>query len=426
MDSNRLRRVIIDEWFPIMEVSVESIRERSASSALPPLYFLHVWFARRPLVASRAAVLAGLLPPDFDKRELLKLLGIPPDKDVKAAAERLARAKASGERLRENPFTWPRAYTQTPSKEALEKLREIFRSYWGKDAPVLLDPMAGGGSIPFEALRLGLPVIAGELNPVAYVILKATLEYPLRFRERLIEAVRDFCMRVHEEAKKELEEFFPKKEGELVYAYLWARTIRCPTCGLYIPMSPNWWIVRSKTDAKNIAVKPIPPPRGEGDYCSFEIIHAPKMHGFDPDEGTDIGKEARCPRCGTIIDGETVKREAQNGRMGHQLYVVATKTLTSGRSSWKFRVPTKKELEAVKNAEKRLGEKLSYWMDKRLPPFENFPVDAADTRPIQYGMSRWMDLFNPRQLLTHLTYLEKIIQAKEELLSKAKTEEEKE
>ena len=100
--------LLISKWFPITEVSVESVRERSASSALPPLYFLHVWFARRPLATSRASVLGSLLPAGVKREDFLGLLGIPADVDLQKAQEKLVQAKASGIRLKENPYFWPR------------------------------------------------------------------------------------------------------------------------------------------------------------------------------------------------------------------------------------------------------------------------------------------------------------------------------
>ena len=81
--------LLISKWFPITEVSVESIRERAASSALPPLYFLHIWFARRPLATSRAAVLGSLLPHGVGREDFLELLGIPADVDVQKAQDKL-------------------------------------------------------------------------------------------------------------------------------------------------------------------------------------------------------------------------------------------------------------------------------------------------------------------------------------------------
>jgi putative DNA methylase len=413
------RRVLIDEWFPTGEVGVESVRERSASSALPPLYFLHVWFARRPLVASRAAVLASILPPDTTREEFLKLLGIPHDKDVVAAAEKLAWAKANKIQFTEKVMNWKRAFKHTPTQPQLDSLHERISRFWGRDRISVLDPMAGGGSIPYEALRLGLDVVAGELNPVAYIILKATLEYPVKFRERLLPAVRDFCEEVHRRAKSELEEYFPKKAGEDTYARLWARTVKCPSCGLIIPLSPNWWIVREEKPT-DIAVKLV--VNEDSDTCTFEIVSNPKAKGLDPDKGTDVGKSARCPRCRTTIDSEYVKREAQEGRMGHQLYAIEVKV--AGKRS--FITPTKEELEAVKKAEETLKNKIFTWEKMGLMPHEKFPDNFFDSRPIQYGMHYWRDLFNPRQLLTHLTYLEKFLEVKREQLSKVVGEEDRE
>jgi len=340
------------------------------------------------------------------------------------AAEILARAKAAGRRLTKNPFDWERAYKHVPTPGELEWLHGELRRVWGR-LPVVLDPMAGGGSIPYEAVRLGLPTIAGELNPVAYVILKATVEYPARFGERLVPTVREFCERVHEAAMRELEPFFPKGEGEQVYAYLWARTVRCPHCGLKIPMSPNWWIVRGGKPEKEVAIKLIVPGKEEGDECGFKIgnprtlVDKEEDEPYDPYKGTDVRKEALCPRCGSVVDSDTVKAEAQAGRMGHQLYAVCTKVRRGGRrrGEWSFRTPTDKEVEAVKRAGERLKEKLPEWEKQGLVPTENIILGLKTREPLNFGMSRWCDLFNPRQLLTHLTYLEKLLEEKQRLLN---------
>ncbi|MEM0337734.1 MAG: DUF1156 domain-containing protein [Candidatus Caldarchaeum sp.] len=412
------RRVLIDEWFPTGEVGVESVREREVGQN-PPLNRLHVWFARRPLVSSRAAVLSSILPPEASRNDFLKLLGIPPDKDVVAAAEKLAKAKASGIRLEKNPFEWERAFKYTPSKSQLQSLREKLSDFWGRENLVILDPMAGGGSIPYEALRLGLNVVAGELNPVAYIVLKATLEYPAMFREKLVRAVKEFCERVHNEAKKELEIYFPKDKDEEPYRYLWARTVRCPFCGLIIPLSPNWWLVR-EGKATDKAVKLI--VSADSDLCLFEVVANPKKHGLNPDEGTDVGKAARCPRCRATVDAEYVKREAQEGRMGHQLYAVSVKRA----GNWHFRTPIQEEIDVIKEAEQKLREKLPQWEEKGIVPNEQIPLGLKTSELTNFGMLKWCDLFNSRQLLTHLTYLEKFMDVKNELLSRAQSEDDKE
>ena len=406
--------LLISKWFPITEISVESVRERSASSALPPLYFLHVWFARRPLANSRAAVLGNLLPDDVKREDFLGLLGIPANVDLQKAQEKLAKAKSSGIHLKENPFFWPRAYEHVPSVDELNSFHALLREFWGVERPLVVDPMAGGGSIPYEAMRLGLPTFAGELNPVAFICLKGTLEYPARFGKRLIHAVESFCKQVHEAARAELEEFFPKLPGEKVYAYLWARTIKCSSCGFTIPLSPNWWIFKAKSDDESVAVRLVGPR--VADLCNFEIIKGPKSLGLNPDRGTVKGGQAECPRCHTVMNGDEVKREAQNGRMRHQLYCVCTKSRGLGRNKtkWDFRAPTKEECEAVEKAEKALNEKLPIWENLGRVPHEEYFKGFSDRCSV-YGVRRWSDLFNPRQLLSHLIYLEKFLQAKEGL-----------
>ena len=190
-------RALIEDWLPIRAVSVESQRERGASSALPPLYFLHVWWARRPLTASRAAVLGSVLPawsaewPDDllricptekDYREwFVRLLGI--RGDPVAARKRILAANEKRIKLKK-AYDGPRAFTVGPDTEQIEDLRRLLAYRWGTEVPTLLDPTAGGGSIPFESVRFGLPTKANELNPVASFILEATLTTARPFRPR--------------------------------------------------------------------------------------------------------------------------------------------------------------------------------------------------------------------------------------------------
>jgi len=413
MGEEKGRELLISRWFPITEVSVESVRERSTGHN-PPTSRIHVWFARRPHATSRAAVLGSLLPSDAKKEEVLKLLGIPVGVDVRKAEDEIMKAKAAGKRLSYNPFSWEKAFKHTPLETELSRLYSMLREFWGVERPLVVDPMAGGGSIPFEAMRLGLPVVAGDLNPVAFICLKGTLEYPAKFGKRLLPAVESFCREMHEAAKRELEEFFPKQPGEKVYAYLWARTIKCSSCGLVIPLLPNWWVVRAGRDEESVAVRLVIPEKG--DVCDFEIVSSPRRHGLNPDKGTVKGGSAECPRCHTVIDGEEVKRIAQRGQMGHQLYCVCVKNrgLGRNRAKWDFRAPTKEEYGAVEKAEKRLKEKLLEWENKGMVPNEEYFKGFSDRCSV-YGVRKWCDLFNPRQLLTHLTYLEKFQEAKKRL-----------
>jgi putative DNA methylase len=409
-----MRKVLIDEWFPIEEVSVESVRERSVGQNPAPNR-LHVWFARRPLTTSRASIVTSILS-DLNRKQILDIMGIPPHKDLRAAQRSMNEAKARVQKLEKNPFEWKRAFTHVPTTDELNWLHSELHTKWEGRLPIILDPMAGGGSIPYEAATLGLPVIAGDLNPVAFVILKATVEYPAKYKERLIPAIQEFCVKVHDLAKKELAEFFPKAPGEKVYAYLWARTVRCQACNLIIPLSPNWWIVRENKET-DIAVKLIIPKQGKEDVCSFEIVENPKKNGLDPDRGTDVRKEAQCPRCSAITSGEEVKKMAQSGKMGHQMFAVCTKRSVGVRKNkWHYRTPTGEEIESVKKAEERLRNKIRIWEEKGLVPNTKILPGEKMREPLNFGMKEWKDMFSPRQLLSHLTHLEKYEECKRLIL----------
>jgi putative DNA methylase len=248
--------VLIESWLPIEELGVESRRERGASSALPPLYFLHVWWARRPLTVSRAAVLASLLP-QWDSNwpsELLSkfpteesyqewfshLLGI--RGDPVAGYKLVLWAKSKGIRLKEHPYgAAPRAFTVNPDQEDLTTMLDLLQHNWQDVQLTVMDPMAGGGSIPFEALRYGFTTYAGELNPVASVILKATLDYPARFGMELADEILKWGKEVNRRASARLKKFFPMRSGERIRRYMWARTVACPATGKPVPLSPNWF-----------------------------------------------------------------------------------------------------------------------------------------------------------------------------------------
>jgi putative DNA methylase len=170
-------RLLIEEWLPAQAIGVECIRENS-TGLHPPPNRLHVWWARRPLVVSRAAVLASLLPAEFDRDCFERLLGFYSSSSEIVYIANLLASKSEGEWVKQGHGK--RAFTNEISGRDLSQAYRAMLQIW-KNMPTLLDPMAGGGSIPFEAARLGLGALANEYNPVACSVLEATVAYPFQF-----------------------------------------------------------------------------------------------------------------------------------------------------------------------------------------------------------------------------------------------------
>ncbi len=392
-------RLLIEEWLPIQELGIECGREGSVGLH-PPVNRLHVWWARRPLTVSRAAVLGSLLPADFPHAKFLRLMGILGDA---VAGRKLVDEVLSGKREKrvKNPYGYERAFTYTPSYDELQSFRQAVTAYWGSGTPTVLDAFAGGGSIPFEAFRLGLPTLSNELNPVASVILKATLNFPAKFGAQFASQIEKWGKVVETNVESNLNLCFPRRHEESDLCYIWVRTVACPQCGLIVPLSPNWWLDKKA----GLGYKLQLPAKGSN-TCTFKIARSGE-NGFNPDKGTVDGGKAQCPRDPNhILEGEYIKAEAQAGRMGHQLAAIGYKTKNEkGRH---FREATDQDLKGVENAERMIKEKLPEWEAKGWVPNEDIPEGEKTNEPRRSGFLYWKDLFSPRQLLVHLTTLEAI------------------
>ncbi len=401
---------LIERWLPIAALGEESIRERRSMTALPPTYYLHVWWARRPLVASRAAVLASLLPADADREKFLHVLGI--HGDPVAAKRRIDAAKRTGRNLGPNPYGYKRAFTYTPSANDLEWLGSVTSSEL--EVPRVLDPTAGGGNIPFEIGRLGFASCANDLNSVSVLILRATLEWPEEHRRQLLDEFKTLTGAFVRRAEDKYRDVFPAEPGgNRVDGYLWARTVACPYCDGLAPLSPNW---RLAPDGTGVRLKPdlASGPGSEGRTCSFEIVEAARDHS----PGTVARGAGACPYpdCGRVIDGAEIKRQAQAGDMGEQLYAVVFKKRVPGKrlksgkrgkDRWVrgYRAPRAEDDNGADIAA-RLEAKLPEWEAFDIVPSERIPDGNKTTEPQRYGMEYWRDLFSLRQLLCHGTSVE--------------------
>ena len=396
---------LIERWLPIAEIGIESTRERTPMTPFPAPNRLHVWWARRPLVASRAAILASLLPSDADRGAFLHAVGI--HGDPLAAKARIVEASRNGERLGADAYGYPRAFGHAPSEE-------VKGSLVGEQGGLtVLDPTAGGGSVPFEAVRLGLAVAANDLNTIAALIEVATVEWPAKHGEHIEAAFAELGERFVPEVKARLAGTFPDEPEDDMRpdGYLYARTVACPYCGGLVPLSPNW---RLAPGGKGVRLVPElgGGPGSEGRVCGFEIVERSEAQS----EGTVARGDGLCPYsdCERQISGDHIKAEAQAGRMDEQLYAVVFKKRVlvetkSGRKRERwirgYRAP---RVEDDNGAEirARLDEKLPEWEALDMVPRERIPEGSKTMEPRRYGMATWRDLFSPRQLLCHGTSVE--------------------
>lgn len=408
-------RVLIEEWLPVAELGIESRRERATANAIPPYYYFHVWWARRPLVACAAVILASTLPawsealpdefvgrpevasPDAFRAWFMRLCGILGDPIL---ADRTIRQRAAtGERSADNPFTYKQAYRNPVATADLALLHAILERTWGSE-PLVMDSVAGGGSIPYQAARYGYPIIASDLNPVAVAVLHACLVLAPQADARFLDELRQKSADLAERVGERLKPFFPHGADEHITNYIFSRTVTCPRTGKVVPLSPSWWLSKGSNPA---AVRLVTERDGRQlEECEFEIVTG-RAIDFDPDRGTVAGGDAISPWDGLAIDGTDIKIEAQAGRMGSQLYAVAIQT-AKGRS---FRQPTQTDLDALDAAARKVDEMLPQWLAENVVPDEAIDlVSNYDRGHRLYGVNTWREMFSRRQLLAHATFVE--------------------
>lgn len=249
--------------FPIAVVSQYAAREKSIRHGHPST--LHLWWARRPLAACRSMLLALLLPdpadpacpPEFRDQArnlLLKTRGSIPAGNE---ALRTALLKFIGDFAN---------WDLSSDRVYLEVARGLVKAAHPEETPLVVDPFAGGGSIPLEALRLGCDAFASDLNPVACLINKVLLEDIPRHGPELAEELRRVGAEVKKAAEQELAEFYPRDpDGARPIAYLWARTVRCeaPNCGAEIPLVRSFWLCK-KADRRRALRPKVIQPGGTG------------------------------------------------------------------------------------------------------------------------------------------------------------------
>lgn len=400
--------------FPIAVVSKHSAREKSIRHGHPST--LHLWWARRPLAACRAMLLALLLPDPCDPycpvdfkekaREILpKVLGTVGAKDEDL---RKALLKFIGD------FSnWDLSSDRT----FLEVGRGLVKAAHPEETPLVVDPFAGGGSIPLEALRLGCEAFASDLNPVACLILKVMLEDIPRHGPGLADELRRVRKEILEAARKELKDFYPQDpDGSTPIAYLWARTVKCeaPNCGAEIPLLRSFWL--SKKASRRRALRPIVVERdpNSAPNVTLEIFEPRKEEQVHL--GTVSKTKATCLSCNKTMPADRVRTQLATERGGANIHfddkgrreggarLIAVVTENPGGQR-DYRQPTTNDYVAVQRAHRKLDQLTIQEKDlasEPLPGPEGKTEKTGDAYfnflPASiYGLKNWGDLFTDRQ-----------------------------
>jgi putative DNA methylase len=309
----------------------------------------------------------------------------------------------------------------------LEVGRALVKAANGDDPPLVVDPFAGGGSIPLEALRLACDTFASDLNPVACLILKVILDDIPRHGPKLADEIRRVGGEVKQNAEKQLSDFYPRdSDGAVPIAYLWARTVRCesPNCGAEIPLVRSFWLCQ-KANRKRALKHHIARSLGHDPRVEFKIFE-PKADK-DVSSGSVSRAKATCVACGTVLPPERVRAQLDAQRGGANVVfnsegqrtggarMIAVVTLRRGEQGRQYRLPNDRDYEAVRRAQERLAEILREWQTKgkkdRCPiPDEPLPpIGTLGFRVQRYGILKWGDLFTERQSVALATWVPLLI-----------------
>ncbi len=399
------KRKLIEVALPLEAINRESAREKSIRHGHPST--LHLWWARRPLAACRAVLFSQLVDDPSAH----------PDRFPTEEAQAVERQRLFD--IIERLVVWENINDESLLKEAHE---EILKSTDG-NPPAILDPFAGGGSIPLEAQRLGLEAQASDLNPVAVLINKALIEIPPKFSGQqpvfpgaaeqrmawpkatgLAEDVRRYGQWMRDEAEKRIGHLYPTATLEdgtqaNVIAWIWARTVICPNpaCGIQMPLVRSWWLGKKKGKEAYVV------PEVINGVVAFTIGHDPKHAPTASDDGTVSRTGARCIGCGTAAPLAFVRSEGQAGRIGETLMAV----VAEGDRRRHYLAPRPIHREAAQVPR-----------PTDVPDFD-LAHDKMNIKTPLYGMSSVADLFTARQLTALATLSDLVGKARERVQADA-------
>jgi len=435
------KRKLIEYDLPLVEISHHSAKEKSVSHS--HLSSVHRWWARRPLAASRATIFASLIDdPGSSNPELRENLN----------------------ELIKNMVPWDAV--KDGNDENVKKAKKLLESQFGNCHPKVLDPFAGGGSIPLECLRFDCETYCSDYNPVAVLIEKASIEWPNKFGinikipEEFLEGkesevlfgkdgngkkynllsimVKRWGYKILGEVKSEIGQFYEEENfenrkiiggitekltGWLPAGFLWVRTIPCqnPSCSIELPLIRQFWLSNKKN--KKVAYRPL--LNEKSNKVEFELLESSRLNeaienGFDPNVGTVSKGNANCIKCGQITKAKEIRQLGRQDKMGERL--VAVVFHHPNESGKRYRLAASDDFKIFRMAQEKLNDKLDDWpyFDNPLP-IENIPIErktgSSGFRILLYGMEKWKDLFNSRQQLLLITFIDRIKKSKNKIVS---------
>lgn len=390
------KRKLIEVALPLEAINRESAREKSIRHGHPST--LHLWWARRPLAAARAVLFAQLVDDPSSQPDKF-----PTEEEQRRERERL---HAIIERL----VVWENVHDEGLLREAKA---EILKSTNGV-APQVLDPFAGGGTIPLEAKRLGLRAMANDLNPLPVLINTVLLELVDRFSvttplaggvprspaEVLAEDLRAYAELLEQKVRAKVGHMYPLREdGSEPLVYFWARTVACPNpaCAVEVPLVGSW----TASGRRGAEAHFVPEYNGFDNAFDVRIVQ-----GADGEpDGTMKRTGATCPACDAGVPLTYIKAEGVAGRMGARLLAM------------QVRQGKVRSFVAADRGDRETAA--------CVPPVDAAFLDAELSThsqymaPPRYGMTTFRHLFSTRQLATLVTFVEALDEVQEEVLNDA-------
>lgn len=466
---NEYPKRLIEVDLPIVRISTHARREKSIRHG--HMSTLHVWWARKPLAACRAVICAALWPDPVDLTTWAERSDLSKDEVLAGNGGTTIRPRRFLDEAKQLMTLWAQERLNKASQESYarlvaiqkdpkrlddsEELRCVLLDFiadfanWDNSTdkdyldtarvltqaahealggepgtrPMVVDPFAGGGSMPLEALRVGANAFASDLNPVAVLLNKVVLEYIPKYGQRLADEVRKWGGWIKEQVEKELAEFYPKDpDGAIPIAYLWARTITCegPGCGAEVPLIHSLWLAKKAN--RSLALPLVPNPKAK--CVEFQIIVKqrdgwvdqanPKTKIENPRfDGTVKRGSATCVCCGYTTPAELVRQQFKRRSGGaDDARLLCVVTLNPGTVGRCFRLPSKQDLHAIEAAKAEMNRQIkSHEGSLSLVPNEELPYLRSIFNVQLLDVTSWGQLFSSRQLLVLITLVKLVRKA---------------